>query len=262
MLDDMVADAEPAEEDAERFKDLASEAPVIGLVNQLIARAVETHASDVHLEPFPDRLRIRYRFDGVLHEVEPPPSRLQAAVISRIKIMARLDIAERRLPQDGRIKLTVPGHEIDFRVSTIPSVTRLDRLARSTRDLLNTLAAITGKKAGFRSLADGRADTTTAHGRLMLTVRTGGVRTRSNPLPHRRGPRTREAPWCASQSPVEAHPGTAARSDSPPRRGRGNARRDGPPLQRPPEHDFEAQKLLEEYTSWRSRAILRARLAK
>ena len=122
MLDEMSADAEPAEEDAERLKDLASEAPVIRLVNQLIARAVETHASDVHLEPFPDRLRVRYRYDGVLHEVEPPPARLQAAVISRIKIMARIDIAERRLPQDGRIKLTVRGHEIDFRVSSVPSL--------------------------------------------------------------------------------------------------------------------------------------------
>jgi general secretion pathway protein E len=121
MLDEVIADA-PAEEDAERLKDLASEAPVIRLVNQLIARAVETHASDVHLEPFPDRLRVRYRYDGVLHEVEPPPARLQAAIISRVKIMARLDIAERRLPQDGRIKLTVRGHEIDFRVSTIPSL--------------------------------------------------------------------------------------------------------------------------------------------
>jgi general secretion pathway protein E len=122
ILDELAPDAEPAEEDAERLKDLASEAPVIRLVNQLIARAVETHASDIHLEPFPDRLRVRYRYDGVLHEVEPPPARLQAAVISRVKIMARLDIAERRLPQDGRIKLTVRGHEIDFRVSTIPSL--------------------------------------------------------------------------------------------------------------------------------------------
>ncbi len=121
-LDGIIADAEPAEEDAERLKDLASEAPVIRLVNQMIARAVETHASDIHLEPFPDRLRVRYRYDGVLHEVEPPPARLQAAIISRIKIMARLDIAERRLPQDGRIKLTVRGHEIDFRVSTIPAL--------------------------------------------------------------------------------------------------------------------------------------------
>ena len=122
VLDEMVPDSGPAEEDAERLKDLASEAPVIRLVNQLIARAVETHASDVHLEPFPDRLRVRYRYDGVLHEVDPPPARLQAAIISRVKIMARLDIAERRLPQDGRIKLTVRGHEIDFRVSTIPSL--------------------------------------------------------------------------------------------------------------------------------------------
>jgi general secretion pathway protein E len=122
ILDETVPNAEPAEEDAERLKDLASEAPVIRLVNQLIARAVETHASDVHLEPFPDRLRVRYRYDGVLHEVEPPPARLQAAIISRVKIMSRLDIAERRLPQDGRIKLTVRGHEIDFRVSTIPSL--------------------------------------------------------------------------------------------------------------------------------------------
>jgi general secretion pathway protein E len=122
LFEELAAGAEPSEEDAERLKDLASEAPVIRLVNQLIARAVETRASDVHVEPFEDRLRIRYRYDGVLHEVEPPPARLQAAVISRIKIMARLDIAERRLPQDGRIRLTVRGHDIDFRVSTVPSL--------------------------------------------------------------------------------------------------------------------------------------------
>jgi len=112
----------PAEEDAERLKDLASEAPVIRLVNQMIARAVETQASDIHIEPFPDRLRVRYRYDGVLHEVDSPPVRLQAAIISRVKIMARLDIAERRLPQDGRIKLSVRGYDVDFRVSTIPSL--------------------------------------------------------------------------------------------------------------------------------------------
>jgi general secretion pathway protein E len=113
---------EPLEEDAERLKDLASEAPVIRLVNQMIARAVETQASDIHIEPFEDRLRVRYRFDGVLHEAESPPTRLTAAITSRIKIMARLDIAERRLPQDGRLKLAVRGQEVDFRVSTIPSL--------------------------------------------------------------------------------------------------------------------------------------------
>ncbi len=113
---------EPMEEDAERLKDLASEAPVIRLVNGIIARAVETQASDIHVEPFEDRLRVRYRYDGVLHEADSPPQRLTAAITSRIKIMARLDIAERRLPQDGRIKLAVRGTEIDFRVSTIPSL--------------------------------------------------------------------------------------------------------------------------------------------
>jgi len=122
LFGEIVVDTEPTEEDAERLKDLASEAPVIRLVNQLIARAVETHASDVHIEPFENQLRVRYRYDGVLHEIEPPPTRLTAAVISRIKIMARLDIAERRLPQDGRIRLTVRGQEIDFRVSTVPSL--------------------------------------------------------------------------------------------------------------------------------------------
>ncbi len=112
----------PLEEDAERLKDLASEAPVIRLVNQIIFRAVETQASDIHIEPFEDRLRVRYRYDGVLHEAESPPVRLTPAIISRIKIMARLDIAERRLPQDGRIKLAVRGTEVDFRVSTVPSL--------------------------------------------------------------------------------------------------------------------------------------------
>ncbi len=114
--------ASGAEDDAERLKDLASEAPLIRLVNQIIAQAVESRASDIHIEPFEDRLRIRYRYDGVLHEVEAPPRRLQLAVVSRIKIMAMLDIAERRLPQDGRIKIVVRGHEVDLRVSTMPAL--------------------------------------------------------------------------------------------------------------------------------------------
>ena len=111
-----------SEDDSERLRDLASEAPVIRLVNQMIARAVETQASDIHVEPFEDRLRVRYRYDGVLQEAETPPAGLAAAIVSRIKIMARLDIAERRLPQDGRIRLAVRGHDVDFRVSTIPSL--------------------------------------------------------------------------------------------------------------------------------------------
>jgi general secretion pathway protein E len=113
---------EPSEDDTERLKDLASEAPVIRLVNQIITRAVETQASDIHIEPFEDRLRVRYRYDGQLQEADSPPPRLAAAITSRIKIMAKLDIGERRLPQDGRIKLAVRGQEVDFRVSTIPSL--------------------------------------------------------------------------------------------------------------------------------------------
>jgi general secretion pathway protein E len=108
------------EEDIGHLKDLAAEAPIIKLVNLLITRAVEGRASDIHIEPFEDELKVRYRIDGVLHDIESVPKRLQAAIISRIKIMAKLNIAERRLPQDGRIRLKVGEGEIDFRVSTIP----------------------------------------------------------------------------------------------------------------------------------------------
>ena len=79
-------------------------------------------ASDIHFEPFENEFKVRYRIDGVLAEIESPPNRLQAAIISRVKIMAKLDIAERRLPQDGRIKLKISDKEIDFRVSTIPTL--------------------------------------------------------------------------------------------------------------------------------------------
>jgi general secretion pathway protein E len=108
--------------DVEHLKDLASEAPVIRLVNLVLTKALESRASDIHIEPFENRLIVRYRIDGVLHEVESPPRRLSAAMISRVKIMAALDIAERRLPQDGRIKLRIQGKEIDLRVSTVPTM--------------------------------------------------------------------------------------------------------------------------------------------
>ena len=110
------------EEDVNHLRDLASEAPVIRLVNLLINRAVEQRASDIHIEPFENELKIRYRIDGVLHDMESPPRRQQAAIVSRVKIMAKLNIAERRLPQDGRIKLRTMGKEIDLRVSTLPTL--------------------------------------------------------------------------------------------------------------------------------------------
>jgi general secretion pathway protein E len=109
------------EDDVEHLRDLASEAPVIRLVNLILQRAVEQRASDVHIEPFETQLKVRYRIDGVLHDVEAPPASSTAAVISRVKIMARMNIAERRLPQDGRIQLRVQGKELDLRVSTMPT---------------------------------------------------------------------------------------------------------------------------------------------
>ena len=101
---------------------MASEVPVIRLVNQMLVRALESRASDVHIEPFENQLKVRYRIDGILHEVEPPPRQLKAAVISRLKILAQLNIAERRLPQDGRIKIRLTGKDVDLRIATVPTL--------------------------------------------------------------------------------------------------------------------------------------------
>ncbi len=122
ISNEIIEASDQEQDDIERLKDLASEAPVVRLVNLLINRAVELRASDIHIEPFRDILKVRYRIDGVLQEVESPPARSTAAVISRVKIMAKMNIAERRRPQDGRIQLRVHGREIDLRVSTIPSL--------------------------------------------------------------------------------------------------------------------------------------------
>ncbi len=121
IVDNLGGDGDGDLEDVEHLRDLASEAPVIRLVNLLMQRAVEARASDIHIEPFENRLKVRYRIDGVLQEVEAPPASSTAAVISRVKIMAKLNIAERRLPQDGRIMHRVQGKELDLRVSTVPT---------------------------------------------------------------------------------------------------------------------------------------------
>ncbi|NNJ64326.1 MAG: Flp pilus assembly complex ATPase component TadA, partial [Xanthomonadales bacterium] len=109
IVDSLGGEEEGDLEDVEHLRDLASEAPVIRLVNLVMQRAVESRASDIHIEPFENRLKVRYRIDGVLQEVEAPPAKSTAAVISRIKIMAKLNIAERRLPQDGRFMHRVQG---------------------------------------------------------------------------------------------------------------------------------------------------------
>jgi len=110
------------EEDITQLRDMAFEAPVVRLVNLLIEEAVVSEASDIHIEPSEDTLRVRYRIDGILYDLEAPPRRLQAAVTSRIKLMAELNIAERRLPQDGRIRMTLNSRRVDIRVSSVPTI--------------------------------------------------------------------------------------------------------------------------------------------
>ncbi len=99
----------------------ADDAPVVQLVNLMISEALKMRASDIHIEPYEKQLRLRYRIDGVLHEMTPPPKKFQNAIISRIKILADLDIAEKRLPQDGRFKVRAHNRSVDFRVSSCPT---------------------------------------------------------------------------------------------------------------------------------------------
>ncbi|WWL87006.1 type II secretion system ATPase GspE [Pseudomonas canadensis] len=165
-----------AQEDIEHLKDMASEAPVIRLVNLILQRAVEQRASDIHIEPFENQLKVRYRIDGVLHDAEAPPVSSSAAVISRVKIMARLDIAERRLPQDGRIMLRIQGKGLDLRVSTVPTsfgesvVLRL--LDRQTVQFDFTSLGFDGQRlASFLDLLE------RPHGILLVTGPTGSGKT-------------------------------------------------------------------------------------
>ncbi len=100
----------------------STDAPVVKLVNSLIADAVAKHASDIHIEPYEKQVRVRYRIDGMLHEMMSPPFKMKGAIISRLKIMAELDIAEKRVPQDGRIKIRIGSKSIDLRVSSLPTI--------------------------------------------------------------------------------------------------------------------------------------------
>ncbi|HEY1615373.1 MAG TPA: type II secretion system ATPase GspE [Rhizomicrobium sp.] len=163
-------------EDVDKLKDIASEAPVIRLVNLLITRAVEAHASDIHIEPMENELRVRYRIDGVLRAQESPSQRLASAVISRVKIMAKLNIAERRLAQDGRIAMAVRGKDIDLRVATTPTVhgesVVIRILDRAHIELnLVSLGFDDSVLTPFRSLL------TLPHGILLVTGPTGSGKT-------------------------------------------------------------------------------------
>ncbi|MCE5332954.1 MAG: Flp pilus assembly complex ATPase component TadA [Desulfobacteraceae bacterium] len=110
------------EEDLEHLKGLAQEAPIVRLVNVLISRALDMRASDIHFEPFEHAFQVRCRVDGVLFDLDQPQKGMQSAIVSRLKLMANLNIAERRLPQDGKIKLRFGNREVDIRVSTVPTI--------------------------------------------------------------------------------------------------------------------------------------------
>jgi len=174
---DSIPEYQPEDEETiDHLRDMASEGPVIRLVNLIISRAIELRASDIHFEPFEDQFRVRYRIDGVLHDVESPPKRLQAAIVSRVKIMAKLNIAERRLPQDGRIMLRVKGKEIDFRVSSVPTIygesTVLRILDKSSIVLdIERLGFPEDTLTGFRTLIE------RPHGIILVTGPTGSGKT-------------------------------------------------------------------------------------
>jgi general secretion pathway protein E len=172
--DALVADAD--EDDLERLRDLVSDAPVIRAVNRLIADAVDQRASDIHLEPTEDRLAVRYRIDGVLVEQPALPPQMRAGLVSRIKVMAELNIAERRLPQDGRLRVAVRGHEIDLRVAIAPSIhgqTVVMRILDKSGMALDFAAL------GFAPELAERMETTLArpHGIMLVTGPTGSGKT-------------------------------------------------------------------------------------
>ena len=171
LIDDLGVD-DLGEEDLEHLKDLASEAPVIKMVNLIMQRAIETRASDIHIEPFEQSLKVRLRVDGVLQEIDAPNVKSTAAVISRIKIMAKLNIAERRLPQDGRIKVQMLGKELDLRVSTIPTMYGESVVIRLL-DKENTVLDFAALGFAGRHLQQFIDVLTQPHGIILITGPTG-----------------------------------------------------------------------------------------
>lgn len=164
------------DEFVEHLKDLASEAPVIRLVNQIIASAIDRRASDIHIEPTEGGLAIRYRVDGVLEDSTPPAASLTAAITSRVKLLAGLNIAERRLPQDGRIKTRVKGHELDLRVSTVPTV-HGESVVMRVLDRESVQLSLEDMGFSLDTLARFNQLLTQPHGIILVTGPTGSGKT-------------------------------------------------------------------------------------
>src|SRR5438132_1159858 len=173
--DDLEVVEEQRDEDV-KAQDLADDAPVVKLINGLLTDAVKRGASDIHIEPFEHEMRVRYRVDGALHEVMKPPIKMRAALTSRIKIMAQLNIAERRVPQDGRIKLKFGAKVIDYRVSTLP-VLFGEKIVLRILDKGNLTLDLT--KFGFEPKAEGELlrAILNPYGMVLVTGPTGSGKT-------------------------------------------------------------------------------------
>jgi type II secretion system protein E len=166
----------PGEEDVNQLRDMAFEAPVVRMVNLIVEGAIAAGASDVHIEPFEDSLRVRYRIDGMLFEQEAPPRQLRDALTSRVKLMAEMNIAERRLPQDGRIRVSIRDRRVDIRVSTLPTV-HGESIVMRLLDRQSVFVSL--DKLGFApsTLAAFMALITRPHGIFLVTGPTGSGKT-------------------------------------------------------------------------------------
>lgn len=163
-------------EDDEELRDLASEAPIIRLVNHLFARALDLNASDIHVEPGEEHLYVRCRVDGIMQQLERLPARISTAVASRLKLMARMDIGEKRLPQDGRIDYRIGGKELDMRVSTLPGV-HGESIVLRILDRGDTAVSLQQLGMPDNILASYQALINQPHGMILITGPTGSGKT-------------------------------------------------------------------------------------
>ena len=181
LKDADVGDVELAKEKHEeinldRLVESSEEGPVIKLVNLMLVQAIKDRASDIHIEPFEKQLRLRYRVDGVLYDSAAPPKSLQSAIASRIKIMASLDIAERRLPQDGRFRIKLAGREVDLRISVLPTV-HGEKIVMRVLDKGNLTPSLDGLSLEPEELATFKAAIDAPHGMILMTGPTGSGKT-------------------------------------------------------------------------------------
>lgn len=156
--------------------DDTSDAPIIKLVNLILSQAVKARASDIHIEPYQNRIKIRYRVDGILYDMLSPPKHIQSTLTSRIKIMAKLDIAEKRLPQDGRIEIRIGNRDVDIRVSTIP-IAFGERVVLRLLDKTNVLLKLSDLGMSEQGLKVFNQLIKSAHGIILVTGPTGSGKT-------------------------------------------------------------------------------------